>query len=194
MRSPLFAIARLLVFLTAPLSVAAQAPWCEQDGAFGLRFGERPPPGSVFIDGGRAAKWFLVKPSKPQAPFDHYMVYADASDETIVVIHAYQTVAPRITRSNQSVNSIKPEARPKALRAYLDLLDAIPPSVRATQVASNSYDNDDWLFRVTDDVQMGLSLESPTPQTQFAFAAVMRCVSNAADRKLTRRVVQEQFK
>lgn len=194
MLNHLFAGARLLALLLAPLSVAAQAPWCEQDGAFGLRFGERSPAGSVFIEGGKAAKWFFVKPPKPQAPFDLYAVYADAADESIIEIRAYQTVAPRITRSDQSIRSIKPEARPKALRAYLDLLDAVPPSVRATQVASNSYDNDDWLFRVTDEVQLGLSIESPSPQTQFAFAAALRCVSNAADRKLTRRVVRDQLK
>jgi hypothetical protein len=180
----------LCLFLTSP---AAQASWCDAEGAFGFKFGDRVPAFSTRLSGGDASIWYQVKPPKPDPTFNLYLARVDTSSAEIFEVVAQTTVSPQYSRPPETFTaSQREEGKALAIDAVSKLYQALPEDLRQKAVVGK-YDSHAWEIRVSQDVLLKIDTSIPTDMSNWAWVASASCKHISREWALAKRVMPELF-
>jgi len=166
----------LCLFLTSP---AAQASWCDAEGAFGFKFGDRVPAFSTRVSGGDASIWYLAR--------------VDTSSAEIFEVVAQTTVSPQYSRPPETFTaSQREEGKALAIDAVSKLYQALPEDLRQKAVVGK-YDSHAWEIRVSQDVLLKIDTSIPTDMSNWAWVASASCKHISREWALAKRVMPELF-
>lgn len=114
--------ARLFLPLAAACLCAAAEPapagGCNADGAFGIRFGDKPPVFLKPVERSGGKLQYVYKPPQPSAQFDQYRIQADAASMRIYQVQAFRRMPAPGSLAGRAAKEAAKQRSVQVLREY----------------------------------------------------------------------------
>jgi hypothetical protein len=174
-----------LVFLVCFFSAHSLA-FCNVDGAFGIKFGDKIGKGAIRLEGGKASTYYSVRIPDANPVFDEYQVRVDTKTKKIFEIIGLKIITPMPT---STMAGLKPEqisqGKTKARRGAETFL-ALLSKEQLKEVIQNEYGSPQWHLRISEQVMLEINGYGP-------WDANVRCTSLLGERELGKRVWPELY-
>lgn len=129
---------------------------CHAEGAFGIRFGDKPPAFLKPAERSASNVQYVYKPPRPSPHFDQYRVFADAAGTRIYQVQAFRRMPPA---QGPLTRAAKEEAKQRAVQVLREHAASQGLDLDADYVRTEQ-DPQVWTRR-TGDVAAALHGDSP---------------------------------
>lgn len=96
----------------------AGAGGCTADGAFGIRFGDKPPVFLKPVERNATSLHYVYKPPQPSAQFEQYRILADANGSRIYEVQAFRRLPPTQDSMDRAAKEAARQRAAQVLRDY----------------------------------------------------------------------------
>lgn len=117
-RRPALLLAAACTCTAAALAGTEPAAGCSADGAFGIRFGDKPPVFLKPVERSATSLQYAYKPPQPSAHFEQYRILADAGGSRIYEVQAFRRLPPTQDTMNRAGKEAARQRAAQVLREY----------------------------------------------------------------------------
>lgn len=175
----------ILAFLITFFS-AHSFSFCNADGAFGIKFGNKVSKGAVRLSGGKASTFYSIQVPEPNPAFDEYQVRIDTKTKKIFEIIATKIITPMPTSRLGGLNPEQIKEGEVKARSAAESFLALLPKEQQEKITRNEYGSPQWHLAVSEEAMLEINGYGP-------WDANIRCTSLSGELELGKRVLPELF-